>query len=548
MLRIIGIALLIAMVLAASGCGGGTSAQKSPPPPPPATSVVVTPANVTVFQGATVQFQAKVVGQGNQAVTWSVENSFGTIDSTGLYTAPKDASGGPTHIMATSLAAPSAQGSAVVMVAPIQVKISPATITLAPGGTQTFTETVNGLANTTVTWSVQEAVGGSITDAGSYTAPSATGFYQIVATSVADPTLSASATVTVTTSSGRFTPTGSMHTARGLHTATLLADGKVLFAGGATRADPLCIGGIASAELYDSVAGSFSPTGGMNAARYAHTATLLPNGEVLVTGGFGSGVDCEDLGTPVLTTAEIYDPSNASFKMTGNMAEAREEHTATLLPAGKVLITGGNDENDVGSATAELFDPGIGKFTSTGNMASPRSEHTATLLANGRVLIVGGLASSSSNPLAMAEIYDPTTHAFTPTGNLVIGRFGHAAILLPDGRVLIIGGGTGTSGARASVLTAELYDPSTGSFSATGATAVDRGGSTATLLSDGTVLVAGGGGSTAELYDPVTGTFSPTGGMEIGRAGHSATLLPGGMVLVAGGGSRFPLASAELYK
>jgi hypothetical protein len=158
------------------------------------------------------------------------------------------------------------------------------------------------------------------------------------------------------------------------------------------------------------------------------------------------------------------------------------------------------------------------------------------------------VASSSSNPIAFAEIYDPATQAFTPTGNMITARSGHAAILLPNGRVLIIGGGTSAPGDQATVLTAELYDPSTGSFSVTGATEVDRGGATATLLSNGTVLVTGGGGPTAELYDPMTGSFSPTGSMEIGRAGHSATLLPGGIVLVAGGGSQFPLSSAELYK
>ncbi len=535
---------LLVLLVGLANCGGGGSAQSTPPP---GTSVVVTPANVTVYRGATAKFKAQVIGLYDQTVTWSVDNSLGTIDDTGLYTAPKDASGS-AHIVANSKAIPGLQGSVVVVVAPIQVEISPATITLSPGGTQTFTATVNGSANSTVTWTIQEAAGGSVTDAGFYTAPSATGFYQIVATSVADATLSDTATITVTTSSGRFTPTGSMQTARGSHTATLLANGKVLMAGGSERAGPLCLSGIASAELYDSVAGSFAPTASMNAPRYAHTATLLLNGEVLVTGGFGSGVDCEDLGTQVLTTAEIYDPSNASFKMTGNMAAAREGHTATLLPTGKVLVTGGNDESGVRSATAELYDPAIGKFTSTGNMESPRSGHTATLLGNGRVLIVGGVASSSSNPIALAEIYDPATQAFTPTGNMITARSGHAAILLPNGRVLIIGGGTSAPGDQAAVLTAEIYDPSTGFFSVTGATEVDRGGATATLLSNGTVLVTGGGGPTAELYDPMTGSFSPTGSMEIGRAGHSATLLPGGIVLVAGGGSRFPLSSAELYK
>jgi hypothetical protein len=190
------------------------------------------------------------------------------------------------------------------------VVVTPATVTLAPGETQTFTAAVKGLVNTNVTWTVQEATGGAVNDEGSYTAPIATGFYHVVATSVADAAFNGSATITVTTSSARFTPTGDMPNAHGLHTATLLADGRVLIAGGATNAlDPLCLGGMASAELYDSSVGSFTTTGSMTSPRYSHTATSLLNGEVLVTGGFGSVSDCEDLGTPVLSSAELYNPA-----------------------------------------------------------------------------------------------------------------------------------------------------------------------------------------------------------------------------------------------
>jgi hypothetical protein len=544
------------LLIGLGGCGSKRGSDSTPPPPLPSisispTSVVVTPAEATVYQGTTARFQAQVMGQSNQAVTWRVEQGgLGTIDNTGLYTAPRDASGGPFHVVATSQVVPSANGSAAVTVLVPQVTIAPATVTLAPGGTQTFTATVKGLVDTNVTWTVQEAGGGSVSDAGFYNAPQAPGFYHVVATSVASPDRSGSAMITVTTSSAKFTPTGNMQDGRGFHSATLLANGKVLMAGGATNVlDELCLGGMNSAELYDSVAGSFAPTASMTAPRYAHTATSLPNGEVLITGGFGSGFDCEDLGTPVLSSAEIYDPSNASFKATGDMAAAREAHTATLLPAGEVLVTGGNDETGAGSPTAELYDPALGRFTSTGSMASPRSEHTATLLANGKVLIVGGVASSfSSNPISLAEIYDPATHAFTPTGNMVTARFGHAAIRLSNGRVLIIGGITGTPGARASVFTAELYDSSTGSFSATGATAVARGAHTATLLLNGLVLVAGTGSPTAELYDTASGSFTTTGSMETERSGHSATLLPNGKVLVAGGGSWVRLVTAELYQ
>src|SRR2546425_6374002 len=204
MYRIAAITLLIAAVMTALGCGGGSSSGSQSNQG--TTSVVVTPATATVYQGMTAKFQAQVVGQSNQAVTWSVEDNFGTIDSTGLYTAPRDASGGPFHVVATSQAVPSAKGSAAVTVLVPQVTVAPATVTLAPGGTQTFTATVKGLVNTNVTWTVQEVGGGSVSNAGFYNAPQATGSYHVVATSVADATFSGSATITVTTSTGRLRP------------------------------------------------------------------------------------------------------------------------------------------------------------------------------------------------------------------------------------------------------------------------------------------------------------------------------------------------------
>jgi hypothetical protein len=442
-------------------------------------------------------------------------------------------------------------------VLPIEVKVSPATVTIAPGATQIFTASVVGLSDTTVTWSVQEANGGFITNEGVYTAPSAAGFYHVVATSVADPTRSGSNIITVTTSPAKFIPAGDMKQARGYHTATLLPNGKVLMAGGATPSDPICIGGIASVELYDPAAGSFAATGNLSLPRYAHTATLLPNGEVLIAGGFGSGYDCEDNGEPAEASVDLFDSVTGSWKPTSKMHEGRGAHTATLLPNGKVLFVGGGNQGGAtlpfygtASATAELYDPSANAFTSTGSMAAARFGHTATLLKNGRVLIAGGTDSYSDSPLATTEIYDPVTGHFVPTGSMATPRAGHTATLLADGRVLITGGlNTGLINGQFGVSsTAELYDPATGSFSATGQMGVMREEHTATLLPNGLVLVAGGGSPTAEVYDPSAGVFTPTSNMETERTSHSATLLSNGKVLVAGGGSWSSLASAELYE
>jgi len=547
------LALIIAVVIGVWGCGGGStsSAPTLPAPPPaPLISVTVTPNSITLSPGTTQTFTAAVTGTTNTAVTWSVQESVGgTIDSTGLYTAPQDSTG-TFHVVATSQANSAAKGIAAVAVQQPQITISPAAVTLSPKGTQTFTAAVAGFANASVTWTIQETGGGQINGAGFYTAPSAAGFYHVTATSIEATTITGSATVTVTTSSSRFTPTGSLNEARGLHTATLLPDNRVLVAYGSNSSsytNATGYVGLSSVEVYDPGPGTFTEiVGDDGAGIYGHTATLLQNGEVLLAGGFVNSV-WDYGGSTSSNGTGLYDSATGVFSGTGNMTANRGDHTATLLTNGKVLIAGGADQDPTGTglASAELYDPSTGTFTQTGSMAVGRFLHTATLLQNGKVLMVGGALTSVSDPVATAEVYDPSTGIFTVTGAMATAREQHTATLLPDGRVLIVGGTTST-GATA---TAEVYDPSTGSFSVTGSMAEARTFHTATLLVNGKVLVAGGDeNSTAEVYDPATGYFSITGGMEIGRSGHTATLLPNGSVLVAGGGVFAGLASAELYQ
>jgi hypothetical protein len=227
------------------------------------------------------------------------------------------------------------------------------------------------------------------------------------------------ATVLVVAVSGTaraaFTATGSMATARNLHTATLLGDGTVLVAGGGGGT-----GYLTSAEIYDPTTGTFSPTGNLAIPRYLHTATLLADGTVLIVG---------------LASAEIYDPINGTFSTTGGLGTGRDYDTATLLADGTVLVVGGYDETGL-LASAEIYDPATGTFSPTGSLATARYDHTATLLADGTVLIVGGV--NGNWYLASAEIYDPVTGTFSATGSLETARTYDTATLLADGTVLVV--------------------------------------------------------------------------------------------------------------
>jgi Bacterial Ig-like domain (group 2)/Galactose oxidase, central domain len=548
-------------VLTLSSCGSSPppSSPPVPPTPTPVASVVVTPAAVTVLRGQSQQFVAQVSGLSNQTVTWLATPNVGTIDSTGLYTAPVDAAGFPVTITATSKVSRSTVGNAVVTLPTITLSIAPNQIDVVPGVSLAFTATVVGLTDTNVNWTVQDSGGGTITSTGLYTAPSATGVYTVVVTSSADANYGAAAVVLVTAKpSSPFSSTGNLVNRRQFHTATLLADGTVLVAGGGEDESYYCLAGSDFAELYDPVLESFASTSPMIDRRYAQTSTLLQNGKVLITGGFSfDPIQCNYAGTsPPLASAELYDPSSGSFAPTGSMSEARGAHTATLLSTGKVLIVGGGntggDEPPFagdGSAKAEVYDPATGTFTPTAKLSTARIGQTATLLLDGKVLIAGGVTSDSSGPLATAtaELYDPLTGAFTVVGTMTAPRAGHTATLLPDGKVLITGGLTDSSLAgRDGTDTAEIYDPAKASFLATNKPmVVKRWAHTATLLPDGTVLLVGGGSVVAETYSPTDGSFSAVGLDDAERTGHTATLLKNGSVVIIGGDSQ---NTAELYQ
>src|SRR5262245_54091774 len=335
--------------------------------------------------------------------------------------------------------------------------------------------------------------------------------------------------------------TGSMYNARRLHTATLLPNGKVLVAGG--------FNGVVgrdsatnTAEIYDPASGTWRSTGNLQFARARHTATLLTNGQVLVVGGIN---DSQSALLTVIDTAELYDPVRETWSSTGKLNWARSSHTATLLPSGRVLTAGGSTGAFEILRTAELYDPVTGLWSATGNLNTPRWLHTATVLSGGNVLVAAG--SKGDYPLlSTAELYDPATGIWKTTGDLNSRDF-YTATLLPNGKVLVAEGQDSE---------AEIYDAASEIWSLTGkAHTIREQGYTATLLPTGKVLLAGGYnyGSFVgtEIYDPATGIWNGSGMLNTGRYGHTATLLPNGAVLVAGGAgesSNLLLNSAELFE
>ena len=340
---------------------------------------------------------------------------------------------------------------------------------------------------------------------------------------------------------GRTVSAGSMSAARAAHTATPLTDGRVLIAGGCTL-DGCELGeDSATTELYDPATGAFTGAGSMTTERVSHTATPLPDGRVLIAGGWDRN--------GVLASTEVYDPATDTFAPGPTMSSRRAGFTATTLSDGRVLVVGGYD----GSrrlATAELYDPRSNLFAPTGDMVTPRSEHAMASLPDGRILVVGGSREDNA-VLASAEVYDPATGTFSPTKEMTVVRRKHAAVPLGDGRVLVVGGSDARdwSGQYAS---AEVFDPATGVFSAVAPMSTTRFKllDAVTSLPTGEILVAGGG-EQAEIYDPATESFHVAAGdLGADRAFVTATLLPDGGVLIAGGydPTISPTAGAWVYR
>ncbi len=314
--------------------------------------------------------------------------------------------------------------------------------------------------------------------------------------------------------------TGSLSAPRDLYAAVRLPDGRVLAAGGrsgpATNFGPF----LASAEIFDPVSHTWTPTSSMAQPRVGHAAIVLASGKVLVVGGNVGGHDT--------SAAELYDPATGGWSATGSMAQARATTALVRLQDGRALVCGGTDWQggpDNFLSSCELYDPATGAWSATASLSTVRTGLGAIVLGNGDVLAIGG--SNGSACLTSCELYHPATGSWSPTGSAsAIGCANATLLSLPDGRVLAVGSGI-----------PEVYDPATGSWAPTGNLVTSRSDGALAMLANGTALYAGGGDflDAVEIYQPATNGWTAAPQMPIGRRYFTLVPLGTGDVLAAGG-------------
>lgn len=326
--------------------------------------------------------------------------------------------------------------------------------------------------------------------------------------------------------------TGDIKDARAKHTATLLDDGRVLVTGGIGDS----LAAIGTVEAFNPASSTWAKLSSMATPRSGHTATLLPSGQVLVAGGANEGDGLTFDSAEVFTGAAWQQPTSA-------MSSPRFLHTATLLVDGDVLVAGGfSDTNGTVTDTADTFSPAAAAFTGTAVMRELRAGHTATLLEDGTVLLTGGQIDETSEALLTTERYDPDANTWTDAAPMLDARTLHTATRLSNDQVLVAGGAKGTAtGLGDAIDTAEIYDRTTDTWTCARKMNIARYLHTATLLTDGRVIVVGGNtpqGTTApaEIYDPSTNTWTVTTvPQNLPRAGHTATMAQSDELIIVGG-------------
>jgi hypothetical protein len=573
--------------------------------PPPATPVVTTVAYATAGKAgyaASTQDQGSADGMG---YLWTLTN--GTITAgqgTRSITFTAGAVGPLTaQVKATNLGG-SATGSAATSVEPV-----PAARIFAQErvlrGTTGVQASVAPQANMTWQWSLSGSSAGTLSAGSSnvatYSAGAQAGSYQLSVTVQNRAGDQATAARTLAVVANAFVDDPRAAPQRQQHSMTTLLDGRVLVAGGI---DARWV--TASALLYDPYTDSWSPVAPLAVARASHTATLLLDGRVLVTGGVGSDSNLNPLssaelfdpatrtwssatdmstvrqdhaatrladgrvlisgGVPLLTdanyafldSAEIYDPAFDSWEVVGTMTLKRAGHTSTLLADGRVVLTGGySQQGSIGwQRSIDLFNPKTNSWTAGTPMSGSRSGHTADPLANGKVLVTGGNGSAPTNS---AVLFDPAANgglgAWSATANtLATGRYQHKSLVLSSGKVLVVSGKDGTTTSK-EVSTAELFDPATSSWSSGGTLSSAAWYHGVALLPGGKAYSFGGvNGSSSyvhsngQLYDEAQNGWSNAGGLANPRYSHTTTALPGGVLLVAGGaGPKGSIPFTELF-
>ena len=332
----------------------------------------------------------------------------------------------------------------------------------------------------------------------------------------------------------------SLNRARLSFAAATLDDGTVLVAGGSP-------GGLvgATGETYDAGSEQWTLTANLLIGRSGHTLSALDDGRALAVGGnSASGLQA---------SSELFDPGTSSWTLAAPLAVPRTNHSATVLGDGRVLVAGGNANNGGATNEVEIYDPTANSWSRADSLRNPRYNHSATLLADGRVLVAGGFTPGSFHtPLKTAEVYDPQRDSWSIVGAMEVARAVHAAALLPDGRVLVAGGVTNPPNTITVTDSTELFDPTTERWVATGSLNVPRRAIEAALLSDGTVLVAGGFDNanaltaSAEVYNAVTGAWSNVPSMSLARAPRLVTLADGRVMAIASVG-RVRTAVVEIF-
>ncbi|WP_426105393.1 pre-peptidase C-terminal domain-containing protein [Massilia sp. TSP1-1-2] len=332
--------------------------------------------------------------------------------------------------------------------------------------------------------------------------------------------------------------TAPMSVGRFSHTASPLPDGRILISGGTLSTSNA--GSMTNrAEIYDPLTGAFTPTAPMNVARTAHASALLPDGRIIVIGGTGQ----VNFANVSLASTEIYDAASATWTMGPTLGVARSAAKAVTLSDGKIVVI-----SSTGNTTSsEVYDPLTGAFMPGGSLAIPRNNFEAVALADNRILVVGGYLLAGGMALN-AELRDPVTGVWTVAAPLAFGRYMASATKLLDGRVLVAGG----CGNSPQPVVAELFDPATGTFTATGSLGMARYGHTAQLLVNGNVALFGGTAAdnishdVVEDYNVATGQWRYADHLTEQLKNHTVSLLGNGKVLLTGGYTG-PTAAAQLF-